>query len=174
VIFDECSFLVPIVPQLELFLRSLLPSQVRTLLHQYARDGNIPLLQDNIHGVQARVHGDPFLLLPPLPIDEADEVGCTPLMSTPSKHCAPRRAPHHFISGWHAASAAMPLLHISSPAAPEWTSETSWERLPFTTRARAAALHVSLCCSMQAPRLMQWTVSVALLCTWLAGADAMP
>jgi hypothetical protein len=61
--------------------RCRLSCQVRTLLHQYSRDGNIQLLKDNIHGVQSRVHGEPFLLLPPLPVDEADEVGNTPLMS---------------------------------------------------------------------------------------------
>lgn len=68
--------------------------QVRTLLHQYARDGNVPLLKDNIHGVSARVHGDPFLLLPPLPIDETDELGNTPLMSAPQPHVclAPARS----------------------------------------------------------------------------------
>ena len=60
--------------------------QVRTLLHQYSRDGNIQLLKDNIHGVQARVHGDPFQLLPPLPVDEADELGQTPLMSALRPH----------------------------------------------------------------------------------------
>lgn len=71
------------------------PFKVRTLLHQYSRDGNIQLLSDNIHGVQARVHGEAFRLLPPLPVDEADETGNTPLMSAPSAPPPPHALNHH-------------------------------------------------------------------------------